>query len=45
MSLKLFAVVLEYAFEMLNWDNRGIDIDGKRLEQLSFANVWQMTSF
>jgi len=38
MSPKLFTMVLAYAFKMLDWDNRGINIEGEKFNQLSFAN-------
>jgi len=38
MSPKLFTAILEYAFKMLDWNNRGINIDEERLNQLRFAD-------
>lgn len=38
MSPKLFITVLEHAFKKLDWDARGITIDGQNLNHLSFAD-------
>jgi len=38
LSPKLFNTVLEYAFKTLNWENKGISIDGKMLSNLRFAD-------
>jgi len=38
MSPKLFITVHEYAFKQLEWEQRGINIDGKRLNNLRFAD-------
>lgn len=38
MSPKLFNAVLESIFRNLKWDNCGLDIDGKRLSNLRFAD-------
>lgn len=38
MSPKLFNVVLEYAFKNLNWDTKGVRIDGEQLHHLRFAD-------
>ena len=37
-SPKLFITVLEYAFKKLNWENRGLNIDGRNLTNLRFAD-------
>ena len=37
-SPKLFAAVLESVMRRLNWDSKGIEIDGKNLTHLSFAD-------
>lgn len=38
MSPKLFITVLEHAFKMLAWQQKGIVIDGERLNHLRFAD-------
>ena len=38
MSPKLFTATLEHAFKTLDWENKGINIDGKRLNNLRFAD-------
>lgn len=38
MSPKLFITVLEYAFKELNWEEKGINIDGQHLTNLRFAD-------
>lgn len=38
LSPKLFITALEYAFKRLEWDNRGITIDGENLNHLRFAD-------
>ena len=37
-SPKLFITVLEYAFKKLNWENKGLNIDGRNLTNLRFAD-------
>ena len=37
-SPKLFKTVLEYAFKKLNWENRGLNLDGRNLTNLRFAD-------
>lgn len=37
-SPKLFTTVLEYAFKEINWDRKGINIDGEYLSHLRFAD-------
>lgn len=38
LSPNLFNAVLEHAFRMLDWEEKGIRIDGKRLNNLRFAD-------
>lgn len=38
LSPKLFITVLEYALKRLEWENKGISIDGERLNHLRFAD-------
>lgn len=38
MSLKVFTATLEYAFNKVDYENMGIGIDGKRLNNLRFAD-------
>lgn len=38
MSPKLFTAVLEHALKQLNWQNKGINIDGEYLHHLRFAD-------
>ena len=38
MSPKLFTCLLEHIFRQLDWQNRGIEIDGRRLSNLRFAD-------
>lgn len=38
MSPKLFTAVLEYAFKMLDWEGKGLNIDGRNLTNLRFAD-------
>jgi len=38
MSPKIFMTVLEYAFKQLEWEQRCINIDDKRLNNLRFAD-------
>ena len=38
MSPKLFNAVLEDIFRRLNWEDRGVKINGKRLNHLRFAD-------
>lgn len=44
MSPKLFTAVLEYAFKRLKWEEKGINIDGKRLTNLRFADDIVLTA-
>ena len=37
-SLKLFTATLKSIFRMLNWDNKGVKIDGEFLSNLHFAD-------
>jgi hypothetical protein len=37
-SPKLFTLAMEYAFQNLNWDSKGIQIDGTHLNHLRFAD-------
>lgn len=37
-SPRLFTAMLEYAFKELNWDGKGINIDGEYLNHLRFAD-------
>lgn len=38
MSPKLFSTILEYAFKRLNWEEKGLNIDGQKLDHLRFAD-------
>jgi len=38
MSPKLFITVLEYVFKKLDWDQKGLKIDGQSLSNLRFAD-------
>ena len=38
MSPKLFVATLEEIFKRLNWDNKGINVNGKKLNHLRFAD-------
>ena len=37
-SPKLFTATLESIFRRLNWENKGVEIDGEFLSNLHFAN-------
>lgn len=38
LSPKLFITVLEYALKNLEWENKGISIDGERLNHLRLSD-------
>ena len=38
MSPKLFVATVEEIFKRLNWDNKGINVNGKKLNHLRFAD-------
>ena len=44
MSPKLFSAVLENIFRKLNWENKGINIDGEYLTNLRFADDLTITT-
>ena len=37
-SLKLFTTALEELFQQMNWEERGLNINGEYLNNLSFAD-------
>ncbi len=40
LSPKLFNAGLEQVFRRLNWENKGIQINGERLNHLRFAEIY-----